>query len=202
MFGKINGRVVGYRLVGLARHLKIDLCILRNGCKHPEFGTGDTAFWPFVLVAVNENQEFFFTHGTPLDFELLTRGVFYITFWVNTILTSMHLDFADRKFEKECNDERLLHRRHGARRARLLMRRLVVLAEANKLSDLGPPYRGPMRCHELSGSRDGQLSIDLDHPYRLIFVPNHNPIPLRSEGGLDWNAVTAIRIIEVTDTHG
>lgn len=58
-----------------------------------------------------------------------------------------------------------------------------------------------MRCHELTGDRAGQLSIDLDHPYRLVFRPDHVPPPQRPEGGLDWSQVTAILIIEVVDTH-
>lgn len=113
----------------------------------------------------------------------------------------MQIRFADRKLEKECNDDRLLQRRHGTERAKLLKRRLAVLEAANALSDLGPPYRGPMRCHELTGDRRGQLSIDLDHPYRLIFVPDHDPLPHRTEGGLDWSKVTEIRIVEIADPH-
>jgi plasmid maintenance system killer protein len=113
----------------------------------------------------------------------------------------MKIQFADKKLEKECNEERLLQRRHGANRANLLKRRLAVLDAAATLSELGPPYRGPMRCHELTTNRAGQLSIDLDHPYRLIFIPDHEPRPMRPQGGLDWNQVTAIRIIEIVDTH-
>lgn len=60
----------------------------------------------------------------------------------------------------------------------------------------------PRCCHELTGNRKGQLSMDLDHPYRLIFKPGHDPVPERSEGGLDWRAVTEITIIGVVDTHG
>jgi hypothetical protein len=44
--------------------------------------------------------------------------------------------------------------------------------------------------------------MDLDHPYRLIFQPVHDPLPMRKEGGLDWNLVTAIKILEIEDTHG
>jgi len=44
--------------------------------------------------------------------------------------------------------------------------------------------------------------MDLDHPYRLIIRPNHDPLPMREEGGLDWKAVTAIVIVEIKDTHG
>jgi len=43
--------------------------------------------------------------------------------------------------------------------------------------------------------------VDLDHPYRLIFVPDHEPIPEQEAGGMDWKAITAVKIIEITDTH-
>lgn len=114
----------------------------------------------------------------------------------------MDIRFADGKLEKECNDARLLLRRHGQRRADLLKLRLAVLASASTLSDLGPPYRGPARCHELTGDRSGQLSVDLDHPYRLVFKPDHEPPPERDEGGLDWRQVSRILILEIVDTHG
>ena len=115
----------------------------------------------------------------------------------------MDIRFADSKLEKECNDQRLLQRRHGAKRAKLLAVRLAVLSAAVSLADLlAPQYRGPMRCHELTGDRAGQLSIDLDHPYRLIFVPDQDPLPTRTEGGgLDWNRVTRLLILGIADTH-
>jgi proteic killer suppression protein len=57
------------------------------------------------------------------------------------------------------------------------------------------------RCHELKGERAGQLSADLDGPYRLIFKPAYNPAPQKADGGLDWEQVTAIVLVEVVDTH-
>ena len=57
------------------------------------------------------------------------------------------------------------------------------------------------RCHQLRGNRAGQLSLDLDHPYRLIFEPDHDPIPRKEDGGMDWTQITAIVIIGVEDTH-
>jgi hypothetical protein len=53
----------------------------------------------------------------------------------------------------------------------------------------------------LKSDRAGQLSLDLDGPYRLLFCPNHNPLPKRADGGLDWEKVTAIVILTVVDTH-
>jgi plasmid maintenance system killer protein len=113
----------------------------------------------------------------------------------------VEIGFKDRKLEKECNDEKLLKRRHGERRAKLIKSRLAVFDAAGALSDLGQPYQGPYRCHELTGNRSGQLSVDLDHPYRLIFVPMRQPPPQKSSGGLDWSQVTAISILEIVDTH-
>ncbi len=113
----------------------------------------------------------------------------------------MDVRFADRKLAKECNDERLLQRKHGAHRAGLLKKRLAMLASSTCLADLGPPYRGPMRCHELRADRAGQFSIDLDHPYRLVFAPDHEPVPVREEGGTDWGRITAITILGIVDTH-
>lgn len=57
------------------------------------------------------------------------------------------------------------------------------------------------RCHELSGKRAGQLAVDLDHPRRLVFRPNHDPVPTKPDGGLDWSAVTSIVIVEIVDYH-
>jgi plasmid maintenance system killer protein len=107
--------------------------------------------------------------------------------------------FRTGKLEKEFNSEQLLVRRHGPQRARLIQRRLAQLHAAAVLEDLRALPQ--VRCHELKGDRAGQLSMDLDHPYRLIFTPDHDPYPERPEGGLDWHQVTAIKILGVEDTH-
>ena len=59
----------------------------------------------------------------------------------------------------------------------------------------------PPRCHRLVGNREGQLSVDLVHPYRLLFIPANDPIPETDDAGLDWSRVTEIEIIEIGDTH-
>ena len=113
----------------------------------------------------------------------------------------MNIQFANRKLEKEFNDAKLLKRKHGERRAKLIANRMAIFDQAKCLADLGPPYRGPYRCHELRQNRSGQLSVDLDHPYRLIFRPSLEPAPTRVEGGLNWSKVTDITILEIVDTH-
>lgn len=107
--------------------------------------------------------------------------------------------FKTTKLEKECNNENLMIKRFGTKRAKLLKRRLAEFAAANALEELRNLPKA--RCHELKGNRKGQLSVDLDHPYRLVFEPANNPIPKKPDGGLDWTKVTMIKIFGVEDTH-
>lgn len=82
--------------------------------------------------------------------------------------------------------------------AKRLRIRLDNLQAATCIEDL---RHAPGRLHELSGNRAGQFALDLEHPRRLVFVPQHNSFPLTSDGGLDWRQITAVEIIEITDYH-
>jgi proteic killer suppression protein len=96
------------------------------------------------------------------------------------------------------NDMRRLMRRHNAQRAKLIRRRLDDLRAAHGLQVM---RNLPGRCHELKGDRAGQLSLDLDGPYRLLFRPADEPPPTKPNGGMDWTQVTAVVVLGVVDTH-
>ena len=96
------------------------------------------------------------------------------------------------------NDFKQLVRALNLERAKRLRRRLDELAAAANLAVM---RNLPGRCHELKGSKEYALSIDLDGPYRLIFVPSDDPIPLKKDGGLDWAKVTKVTIKSIQDTH-
>ena len=116
----------------------------------------------------------------------------------------MDILFRTTKLRKTCNSLRSAQRRWGTDCGRLVMRRLDELHAAEVLQDIRdlPQVRWRARGHQLTGDRKGQLSLDLKHPYRMIVEPADDPIPRRPDGGLDWSRVTAIRVLEVTDTHG
>jgi plasmid maintenance system killer protein len=114
----------------------------------------------------------------------------------------MDITFATKSLTKQLNEEKEMVRKHGSLRARKLKIVLAQLRAAPNLGIFAPPMSPPHRCHELTGNRKGQLTVDLDHPYRLVFEPNHEPLPQRTEGGLDWRQVTAVNILEIEDTHG
>ena len=110
----------------------------------------------------------------------------------------MDILFESTEAAENYNDKKQLVRSHNVQRAKLLRRRLDDLRAAPTLETM---RNLPGRCHELKGNRALQLSIDLDGPYRLILYPAHNPVPLKSDGGMDWKKVTAITIKEVRNTH-
>jgi plasmid maintenance system killer protein len=106
--------------------------------------------------------------------------------------------FESANAAEQYNDDKRLVRSNNVQRAKLIRRRLDELRAAPTLETM---RNLPGRCHELRGNRALQLSIDLDGPYRLIFYPAHNPVPVKPDGGMDWNKVTAVTIKEVRDTH-
>ncbi len=111
----------------------------------------------------------------------------------------MIVSFRTKKLQKICNSSVEMQKTYGVTRARKLQQRLLELRAADHLSQISK--LPPPRCHELTSDRKGQLSIDLDHPFRLIFIPANDPLPLRDDGGLKWEQVTEIEIIEITDYH-
>lgn len=82
--------------------------------------------------------------------------------------------------------------------AGVIRRRLDDLSAAENLEAMGSL---PGRCHELKGDRGGQLSLDLENPFRLIFVPSDFPPAVKPEGGIDRKNVRSVVIIGIEDTH-
>jgi proteic killer suppression protein len=111
----------------------------------------------------------------------------------------MDIAFRTRKLEKIFNAAAALQKAYGARMAKVITVRMAVLRAARNLALV--PITPPDRRHQLSGDRDEQYAVDLVHPHRLVFEPNHDPFPRKDDGGIDIQQVTAITIIQVIDYH-
>jgi len=61
--------------------------------------------------------------------------------------------------------------------------------------------QAPGRCHALSSNRAGQFAVHLWGQYRLVFYPDHDPVPRTPEGEIDLANITKITIAEVVDYH-
>ena len=112
----------------------------------------------------------------------------------------MHITFRSEKLAKIFNSEKKLVREYGSENANEIKRRMAVLQAATCLEEV--PVAPPDRRHELKNNRKGQFAVDVKHPKRLVFIPNHNPLPKKANGGLDLRKIQAITIVEVEDYHG
>ena len=86
----------------------------------------------------------------------------------------------------------------GLIRARLYNKRLGDLRNAETLEDT---QNLPGNYHELVGNRKGQWACDLDQPYRLVFEPHENPIPVDKDGKYIWLQIKGVEILEIIDYH-
>lgn len=111
----------------------------------------------------------------------------------------MRIFFKTNRLKKICSESAQAKKHLGDKGGRKLQQRMMELRAAKNLADIS--RLPPARCHELTGDRAGQLSVDLEHPYRLLFIVANNPRPERECGGLDWERVTEIEIIAIADTH-
>jgi len=101
--------------------------------------------------------------------------------------------------KKILNSEKELVKAYGAERATIIKRRMVFLKATGSLSRV--PVTPPYYRHQLKGNYKGFFAVNVKHPYRLIFRPVNNPLPVLTDGGLDLTRVTNIEIIGVKDYH-
>lgn len=111
----------------------------------------------------------------------------------------MDLRYSSSKLQKICNSDANMKAKYGPQMAKKMQQRLMELKAADTLAQISRVP--PPRCHEHTGNNRGKLTVDLVHPYRLVFQPNHNPVPVKVDGGLDWEKVTSIVVLGVEDPH-
>ncbi|PIJ42119.1 killer suppression protein HigA [Tatumella sp. OPLPL6] len=108
----------------------------------------------------------------------------------------MEIGYADKKIEEICLTNRKAVKKLGDICAKKLRTRLSDLEAASNVNEL---VAG--RPHPLKGDRSGQFAVDLHGGYRLVFSPNHDPIPQNLDGSTDWKRVTIICIEFIGDYH-
>ena len=111
----------------------------------------------------------------------------------------VEVGFKKRSLAEALGSDKEMRKKYGGRMAKVLRNRLAVLSAAPNLAAV--PTGKPVRRHLLKANRAGQFAVDLVHPRRLVFKPNHAPVPRLQDGGIDTERVTAITIIDVVDYH-
>lgn len=111
----------------------------------------------------------------------------------------MLIYFKTKKLQKICSIKNEAVKKLNLKMAQKLQQRMMELSAADCLDDISSLK--PTRCHPLKGNRSGQFSVDLDHPYRLIFIPAIDVISEKNSDGLDLWQIDSIEIIDIVDTH-
>ena len=108
----------------------------------------------------------------------------------------MQITYASKTIQRLCEEDKHQRKQLGEKRAKRLKNRLNELRAVQNVSQLqlGRP-------HPLTGDRAGQFSVDLDGPMRLLFDPAELPPPTLPSGGIDWQQVSSVRLLEIGDTH-
>ena len=111
-------------------------------------------------------------------------------------LDGLDIGFLDGRVRRLCTDSRWAERKLGKPCAKKLRARLADLQAAAHVAEL--PAGRP---HPLKGNRAGQFALSLHGGKRLVFEPNHNPVPQLPNGGVAWIQVTRINIVFIGDYH-
>ena len=106
----------------------------------------------------------------------------------------MNLNYKNKKLEKSPSSLSLIKANYGTR-AKLVNQRKSELQAAPSLETMKSIPAA--NCHELKGGLKGKLAVDISGNHRIIFAPNHDPIPTKKDGGRDWFIVTDITITEI-----
>ena len=107
--------------------------------------------------------------------------------------------FKSEGLAKAFSSQKALCKKYGAENGKVIMRRMAMLMAAPNLAMV--PHLPPEKRHELEGGRKGTFGVWIKHPFRIVFVPYHNPLPRKPDGGLDLNQITSIMILSVEDYH-
>lgn len=111
----------------------------------------------------------------------------------------MEVSFKIAKLKRCAEDESFSVRKLGVLRSKLYLKRINDLINADNFEDL---RFLPGNYHELSGDRKGEWACSLDQPYRLVFRPLEEPIPVDKNGNFIWVEIFSVEIVEINNYHG
>lgn len=88
----------------------------------------------------------------------------------------MKVNYKNRAIEKICTNATTATKKYGQRMAEVIHLRIDQISAALNVEMMIKFRIG--RCHPLTGNRKGQYAVDLEHPYRMIFVVEDGTIQI------------------------
>lgn len=121
----------------------------------------------------------------------------------------MLVAIANKKLKRALENDKERQKRFGHEMAKKIQLRVSALSAAESLGDFWPPFSPPERCHELKAELAGYFSMDVTHPYRLLFKALDNEKNNSAQLELElldqkqrWKSIKSVLITGIEDTHG
>lgn len=110
----------------------------------------------------------------------------------------MKISYKSNKLEKSLTEAKEMQKAFGtmAKKVNQRMKELSASANIEVLKTIPAA-----NCHELKGDKKGQFAVDISANFRLIFVPDHDPLPVKDDNSIDCIRITDIQIIRTEDYH-
>ncbi len=110
----------------------------------------------------------------------------------------MDINVNNKKLRKILEDKSKIIKKYGTKMARKIMQRIDDMKSAENLEIL---MKLPGNHHPLTGDRKGQFACNLVQPYRLIYRPANDTLPIDDNDNLIYSEITIVEIIEIVDYH-
>ena len=104
----------------------------------------------------------------------------------------------NKKLRKILEDKSKIRKKYGTKMANKIMQRIDDIKSAENLEIL---MKLPENHHPLTGDRKGQFACNLVQPYRLIYRPANDTLPIDDNGNLIYSEITLVEILEIVDYH-
>ena len=104
----------------------------------------------------------------------------------------MEIEFKTKKLKKVCEDSKKLSQKFGSHKAGQIIKRINELISAKNLYDISKLPQANL--HLLKGNLKNHFAVNLNQPYRLIFLPLNGDL-------LDLKSITSVKIINIKDYH-
>src|SRR4030042_3847401 len=99
----------------------------------------------------------------------------------------MKISYKSNKLEKRLTEAKEIQKAFGTM-AKKVNQRMMELRAASNLEVMKTIPAA--NCHELKGDRQGEFAVDISGNFRLIFKPDHSPVPRKEDKSIDCIKVT------------
>ena len=124
--------------------------------------------------------------------------MFLLTFFVNLFIFVVKISYKSNKLEKQLTDATEMKKAFGTM-AKKVNQRIEEIKSSGNLEILKKIPAA--NCHLLKGNKKGEFAVDISKNYRIVFIPDHDPVPIKEDNSIDCIKITDIKILGTEDYH-